>query len=166
MVVKRILLLIILCFAFNVSFAQIADQEVIYKLGSIYSGDVKLTSDQVADLMTDDMYTDYLSGRRLYKSGVIVTSVGAGVVAASGLLFGSMFLPSKTTDNETPGMPLGTALISLGGAITGGAIIAVGVPLLCVGNNRLKNTVEGYNIRNVSLTLGPTRYGAGLSFTF
>ncbi|MBQ7811536.1 MAG: hypothetical protein IJ394_03145 [Bacteroidales bacterium] len=145
--------------------AQVADNGVEYRLGHYRVGGEKLTDVQVAGMLSSDAYSDYLSGRRLYKSGVIVMSVGAGIVGASALLFGSMFLPAGSDSaTDTPGMPLGTAIVSLGGAITGGVVMAAGVPLLCVGDRRLKDAVG--NVRSPQLTLGPTAHGVGFNFTF
>ncbi len=164
---KKLLLSFLLCLigGFSVVSAQVAYNGVEYRLGHYCVGGEKLTDVQVAGMLSSDAYSDYMSGKKLYKSGVIVTSVGAGIVGASALLFGSLFLPIRSnSETEFSGMPLGAAIVSLGGVITGGVVIAAGVPLLCVGNRRLKNTIG--NIHSAQLTLGPTTHGVGFNFAF
>ena len=118
-------------------------------------------------MLSQDAYQDYLSGRRVYNAGVITTSVGAGIVGASGLLFGSIaVIPYGENNAEKVLMPLGIIAMSIYGAIAGGVVMVAGIPCLCVGDHRLRKAAGTCEGPQLALSFGPTTNGIGLGLSF
>lgn len=162
---KRFIITFLLCLATYSAYAQYAD--VRYKLGHLRSDGEKLSKEQVAAVLSQDAYQDYLSGRRVYKAGVITTSVGAGIVGASGLLFGSIaVIPYGENNAEKVLMPLGIIAMSIYGAIAGGVVMVAGIPCLCVGDHRLRKVAGTCEGPQLALSFGPTTNGIGLGLSF
>ena len=134
---KIIMLILFVVIGTHDGFSQIA-----YKHGNLYQNNEKLTKVQVQQMFTADQYKDYVSGKRLYQSGVVLTSVGGAVAGVSAAHLIRVAVIDHKYPNEEPfGVPLG-GIISAGGLLIGGVILAAGVPCLCVGAGRLKATAS------------------------
>lgn len=115
--------------------------QIAYKHGNLYQNNEKLAKVQVQQVLAADQFNDYVSGRRLYNTGVVLTSFGGAVAAVStGFLINSAVANHRNPQmHET--IPVGD-IMSTGGLILGGAILAAGIPCLCVGAGRLKATAS------------------------
>lgn len=139
--IKYFLILITLVIiSTNDAYSQIA-----YKHGNLYQNNEKLTKVQAQQILTTEQYKDYVSGKRLYQSGVVLTSVGGCIAGISTVkLIRLAVLDHKHPIESPPGLspvPL-NGIISAGGLILGGTILAAGIPCLCVGVGRLKATAS------------------------
>lgn len=133
---KIIMLILFVVISTHDAFSQIA-----YKHGSLYQSNEKLTKVQVQQMLSAEQFKDYVSGKRLYNTGVVLTSIGGTVAGVStGFLITSAVANHKNQQTHET-IPVGN-IISTGGLILGGAILAVGIPCLCVGAGRLKTTAS------------------------
>ena len=177
---KRFLSILVAFFALGAGFAQaqINANYLSVKEGQFYNENGVLIHDSlIQPLIGNEIYNETYTGAvKQFKTGkqlVIWGSVGAGV----GLAISTGFLMALTkkypnakelpqNDPLTGGFLGGVALGS-----AGATALAVGIPFLCIGKNRLKWIAEDYNTKhasNVSLNLTgcSAGYGLGLAVNF
>lgn len=128
----------------------------------------RIDIDIARSIMNEDSFQLYSSGRKLYKAGVIVSSIGGGFGAAGIILFATSLCSLNTADSWVPYF-LGT-ITSIPCLIIGGTMLLTSIPLLCVGNARLKKAAEGYNSGDLAfapkLSLGFQPCGIGFGIRF
>lgn len=128
------------------------------KRGRLYmNGDI-ISADQYKRMcMTLDknLWEQYRKGTTYRKSGVWLMSIGAGIVFT-----GMMVM----IDDEV----IGGSLIGVGSAVT-----IAGVPLYCIGVNKRRRSVDGFNSAysrkyayTATLNLGISDVGVGLALNF
>lgn len=141
--------------------------ELISKGDRIFYGGEKMTKTELRGVLSQESYEQYVKARNLNRFGAAMTGAGGAIFIFSAVsVIGGSMNQSKSSDDGLPNdAPVGIAIFS-GAMIVGGAMMAVGIPCICIGCRRVGDIVSEHNTRNVSLTLGPTRYGAGLSLTF
>lgn len=164
---------ILLCSCFTAR-AQYNNEAITYKSFGNYlnsSGD-KLSKADMQGLLSDELYTDYLKGRRKLTTGLVFTGVGV-VAGVSGVALGSSILNDAGASSSVTGAVVGSTagiLVIASGAIAGAVLLAVGIPFTVAGHSGLKGVAASHNsapsASPVSLALGPTPHGLGLSLSF
>jgi len=159
---KRILLVFAaMVFAAVYMDAQVANAplsngaaEILYKSGNLYQDGQKLSSDQVLQLLGQDVYDrSYKPAKGMRTAGIVILSVGAAVTAFGAYTAIEGAVVSKKSE---PGSVLGGGVAEAFGIVivAGGAVVgAVGGTLLGVGSKRIKKLV-------------PASSGAGLALAF
>lgn len=133
--------------------------ELHYRNGALYTSDnVKVSSSAAMSYMSQEDYEQYFQkGSRLFKSGIIVSSVGAGIIAAT-VLFDVIY-SQVTYDPSLAELNLGyIPVASILGASVGGALLLASVPLYWVGTVKLKKAA--------TLSFAPPSGGVGLAVRF
>lgn len=133
---------------------QNTDINLEYKSGKIFVNGENLSQDNYQLFTTETAYLKYNKYRKIYKSGVVLTSIGGTVLAAS--LIYSIY------DIITWNHPLNTyvgPVIGYIGALASVPFIATGVPLWCAGHYKMKNMC-------VKTELAITQNGVGLALKF
>ncbi len=111
-------------------------------------------------------YHTYMSAQKQRRAGKTLIPIGGGVMGV-GLLCVFLSAPSSMADIGSilsPAFLISTALIA-----AGGTLISIGVPLLIIGNSRLRWIADDFNKNlgyKASLTVGPTQNGFGISLIF
>lgn len=121
-----------------------------------------------------DIYNQYKSGLQMYQAGWSLVGIGLAVDAAV-LGFSIGLLAGYDPDPERPTMGPMFAVLLIGGPMVAGALALeiTGIPLICVGNKRMKQSIDAYNITqqpaesaNNFWRIQPTRNGIGLTYNF
>lgn len=154
-----------------------------YHHGHYYCRHERLRGNEIADYIGYSLYgTEYMSAKRKYSWGIILTCLGAGSLvmgvsihscAASFYKFEKSNIPSfpGIPDREIPNDNIeyiGAAACYIAGA----GCLGAGIPLLVKGQRGLRKIADDYNrnyrpdSREYSLNLGTTRNGVGLSLNF
>ena len=164
---KRIpIIVIMLLMACLSASAQYADggNGLRYKGGWLYTMDgAKVDMTTAADYMSQEDYQQYyLKGSRLFKAGIVVSSVGGGIIVGS-LMFDLIYPNVRKNSNFTTGvhvqeMGVHVPVVTWLGSIVGGTLLAVSVPLYCVGAHKLKKVAN--------LSFVTPSGGVGLAFRF
>lgn len=155
----------------------------------------RLTKSEAVSLFSDfhgaDRSSEYLRYRSAYKTGLGLTVggsvltlgggftfvTGVAVVVAGGItipLFAGVDVIAGTdTSSEYSSEIFGKAntILNVGlfATLGGIAMLASGIPTLCVYNSRLNHMEEDYNkayLIPIEVTLGPQRHGFGFALTF
>ena len=115
----------------------------------------------------DIAYQHYLKNRKMERTGWALFGVGLGVGAVGGTLL--LFISDgQKGDAETAMIYASYAAYAMGAGM-----VAAGIPLICVGNIRKKNSHEVYNMYcnqpqafrpELKPTSGPNGLGLALSF--
>ena len=114
-------------------------------------------------------YSQYRQGQRLIGAGW--GTIGGGVLAmiAGGVMIG-LYEPDPNSKNSAPE---GLALGGIAACVVGGAAIATGIPLVCVGyikrNNAYKvynNTCASSSATQLSFNLTAGQNGLGIAMQF
>mgnify|MGYP003500733420 CR=1 FL=1 len=137
---------------------QNPDIKLEYKSGKIFVNGENLNTDNYPLFTTETAYLKYNKYRKIYKSGVVLTSIGGTVLAAS-LIYSicDIIIVGGNWDH-----PLNTyvgPVIGYIGALASVPFIAVGVPLWCAGHYKMKNMC-------VKTELAITQNGVGLALKF
>ncbi len=187
-------ILIILAFlAASVSANAQYNTDLYKKGGKFYLGEEKLSKEQFQTIMSSRYnesgiayYDVWKKNKNMRDAGIALTSAGAASVVAGGftILIGAIIgvgeglgqgLSNAFGGNSQSGNgePLKAPGIITGGFVVGGAGVAMlgaGIPLWCIGSNRMKKAVNGYNglapLKDAELAFGPCPNGVGLSFRF
>lgn len=155
----------------------------------------RLTKSEAVSLFSDfhgaDRSSEYLRYRSAYKTGLGLTVggsvltlgggftfvTGVAVVVAGGItipLFAGVDVIAGTdTSSEYSSEIFGKAntILNVGlfATLGGIAMLASGIPTLCVYNSRLNHMEEDYNkayLIPIEVTFGPQRHGFGFALTF
>lgn len=194
---KRLLLLLVCSFITIAASAQYAVNNVPVLKGSrVYVDGEKIPHEEVMaylvseyDFSVADRWAAY---RSAYKAGLGLTIAGTSLALCSGVVFtGGILTAAGTaisipilgsigiiagnmkpvTDNINNGMSTADKLITIGGcgALAGLAMIASGIPTLCVYKKRLNSTFDEY-MSGISsdayMAFGPTANGIGFALNF
>lgn len=117
------------------------------------------SDEQLKYILGEDAYSTYCSARRQASAGGTIWGLGLGL-AVGGLIPMAVGLGT----NEAAAVSVGSIFFSIGNLL-----LAVGVPIYCVGNARLKwvyNDYEKNGGRAATLSLGETSNGYGLKICF
>lgn len=123
-----------------------------------------------------ELYKQYRSGLRMYTAGWSLMGIGLAIDAATIAYMGwGLYDWAKDYNPECPGMgPVLGFLFT--GMIIGGAFLlfeAPAIPLLCVGEKRMQQSIDAYNIslpepqtaKNY-WSIQPANNGIGLAYHF
>lgn len=170
--------------------AQIADRGPLsYSFGGVYTNinGEKLSKDDLQGYLNSYQYADYLAASRKFKTGVILSGVGAGCFVITGVIIGSVMNAADRYDRKYNGDEAdkwsdeefdNDTVNVLGGAFYGGisswvfiaggvVCTAIGVPKIFIGNNKLKKVANDYNNQpSASLSIGLQPHGFGLAYSF
>ena len=114
-------------------------------------------------------YSQYRKGQRLIGAGW--GTIGGGVLAmiAGGVMMG-IYKPDQNSKDAAPG---GLALGGIAACVVGGAAIATGIPLVCVGYKKRNNAYQIYNNTCASSSATPLTFnltagqnGLGIAMQF
>ena len=142
---------------------------MFYKLGKFTVGYDVIDEAQYRNYFTPEEFQRVNAAMKMRKAGVGITSAGAGLCAASSIMMGlgAMHTDSNEYGSETVELGWGVFWGGFGTMMAGGAMLAAGIPLLCVGESRLKKVAQGYNERNhIILSVNIGQYGPGLALNF
>lgn len=164
--VRLIITLILILTAFCVSEVYAVAQFAAKGDRIFYNGQ-RISKAELRELLPQEDYQTYSKARNLSKFGAGMTGIGGTIFTFSAVTTVGGIIDSRKPINEGEirDTPVGIAIFA-GTMAIGGAIMAVGIPCLCVGRNRVKSFATDYNKSKVSLTLGPTNQGAGLCLNF
>jgi len=155
----------------------------------------RLTKSEAVSLFSDfhgaDRSSEYLRYRSAYKTGLGLTVGGAVLTLGGGFTFltgnivaivGGITLPifaivyagaGTDTTSEYSSEVFGKAntILNVGlfATLGGVAMLASGIPTLCVYNSRLNHMEEDYNkayLIPIEVTFGPQRHGFGFALRF
>lgn len=155
----------------------------------------RLTKSEAVSLFSDfhgaDRSSEYLRYRSAYKTGLGLTVGGSVLTLGGGFTFvtgvavvvaGGITLPlfagvdviaGTDTSSEYSSEIFGKAntILNVGlfATLGGIAMLASGIPTLCVYNSRLNHMEEDYNkayLIPIEVTFGPQRHGFGFALTF
>ncbi len=162
------------------SAAVVPGSLLIYRNGRYYVGPHIITSGELIDYIGYTTYgSTYIKAKRQYLTGMILTTLGAGLLA-TGII---SHISSVDTRNFFDNVPGGISGPDVSGSMTyvavvcdivGAGSLAAGIPILVKANRKLEAIADDYNRRYVqypskpgrSLTIGGCRSGLGLAFNF
>ena len=120
-----------------------------------------------------DIYKQFRSGRQMYSTGWGLLGTGLALDAfAVGFTLGICLPFEQDPEAPTMGPMLAVLLVSLPAAAGGLAFTITGIPLVCVGQKKMKNSFDAYNLSLPSASLQPelrlqaNNNGIGLVCTF
>lgn len=194
---KRILFLFVCSIMTITASAQYADNDPLVLKGSrvFVDGEKIPNADVVAYLTSayDDSVADsWTKNRKAYKTGRGLTVAGSAVTWCGSLVFTAGMIAGAGTLITVPilgmggivagdmqpagdyldgGLSAAEMMISIGGcsALAGLAMLASGIPVLCVYKTRLKTMFQEYGsglASDINLSFGPTGNGIGLALNF
>ena len=196
---KRLILTAFLCLSALVASAQYVvdhDHDIQLKGSRVFVDGERVGNDIVLESLTascgDDVAKLWAKNRRAYKAGLGLTIAGSsleflgGMSIVGGILttaVGGMYVPilgiGAIISGDYSGVKdvsdeiFGTAevLVSVGGyaALAGLAMLASGIPTMCVYKKKLNGMVQEYGpgfTSDVNLTLGPAPNGFGFTLNF
>lgn len=123
-----------------------------------------------------DIYNQYKSGLQMYQAGWSLLGIGlAADAAVLGMIMG--YAIDYHTSTHNPDQPdMGGGMVMLFSIMIAGSALALeipAIPLICVGNKRMKQSIDAYNITqqpaesaNNFWRIQPTSNGIGLTFNF
>lgn len=157
------------CLAAQAQYIGERPQRLERRGGHLYTENgSRIDIDIAHSIMNEESFQLYSSGRKLYKAGVIVSSIGGGFGAVGIVLFATSLGSLNTADSWVPYF-LGT-ITSIPCLIIGGTMLLTSIPLLCVGNARLKKAAECYapgtpaSVSEVSIGIQQSGIGLGIRF--
>lgn len=161
--------IILLSLTVQAQYIEKAPQSLERRAGNLFTEEgVKLDMHNAASILDQDMFHLYSSGKRLYKSGVIVSSIGGGLEAL-GIIVLALGIHSLTYSDSW--VPYFLSVVYASPFMTiGGALLISSIPIFCVANARLKKVADGYSSKKSvfapQLYLGAQPAGIGLGITF
>lgn len=171
---KKLLLSLLLCCVAGslAAFAQVADhgvvgyKEIVCKGDRLFMDGQKLNKAELAGILSQKNYTDYVKARNLSRFGAALTGIGGVVFTFSAMtVVGGIVNQNNVDDSLPPDTPVGIAIFG-GTMAVGGVLLAAGIPCICIGCSKIEKIASDHNDRNATLTLGPTAHGVGFNFTF
>ena len=103
-----------------------------------------------------DIYKQFRSGRQMYSTGWGLLGTGLALDAfALGFTLGICLPFEQDPVAPTMGPMLAVMLVSLPVAAGGLAFTITGIPLVCVGQKKMKNSFDAYNISLSSTHIQP-----------
>lgn len=94
-----------------------------------------------------DIYKQYRSGRQMYSTGWGLLGTGLALDAfAIGFTLGLCVPYEPDPEAPTMGPMLAVMLVGIPVAAGGLAFTITGIPLVCVGQNKMRNSFDAYNI--------------------
>lgn len=194
---KRLLILLLCSFMTIGAAAQYAVQNVPVLKGSrVFMEGEKIPNEAVAAYLAstydDSVAEDWTKNRNAYKTGLGLTIAGSSVIWCGSLVFTAGLIAGAGTlitipilgvggvivgdmepagDYLDKGMSAAELMINIGGctALTGLAMLASGIPVMCVYKKKLNNMFQEYGsglTYDVGLTFGPTNHGVGFALNF
>lgn len=196
---KRLILTVLLCLSALTASAQYIYEQghvIMLKGSGVFVDGEKMEADDVVACLTEcygeDVARAWVKDKRAYKAGLGLTIAGSsleflgGITFVSGILTGAvttMFVPILGTgaiisgdtggvkDFTSEGYGIAETLITVGGccALAGLAMIASGVPTMCVYKKKMKGVLTDYSsafVNDVNVSFGPTAGGVGLTLNF
>lgn len=172
---KKILLTLIVVAVAAIVSIEASAQAPAYmsrEKSDLYLNGMKLTSDQVFELIGEETYdATYRGAIKQYKAGLPMMIVG-GVVGFGGLVLtcvGSVgYIYADNYGEESTAAIL--MYSGLGAAFVGDILCAGGAALFCIGRSRLGWVASDYNRRQRAasrdVTLAPASSGFGLALKF
>ncbi|MBR2936761.1 MAG: hypothetical protein IKB81_06760, partial [Paludibacteraceae bacterium] len=104
----------------------------------------------------EDIYNQFRKGRQMYSTGWGLLGTGLALDAfALGFTLGICLPFNQDLEAPTMGPMLAVMLVSLPVAAGGLAFTITGIPLVCVGQKKMKNSFEAYNISLSSTPIQP-----------
>ena len=97
----------------------------------------------------EDIYNQFRKGRQMYSTGLALDAVALGFTLGMCLPF------NQDPERPTMGPMLGILLVSIPVAAGGLAFTITGIPLVCVGQKKMKNSFDAYNISLSSTPIQP-----------
>ena len=137
---------------------QNPDIKLEYKSGKIFVNGENLSQDNYQLFTTETAYLKYNKYKKIYKSGVVLTSIGGTVLAAS-LIYSICDIIIVGGNWDHPHNTYAGPVIGYIGALASVPFIATGVPLWCAGHYKMKNMC-------VKTELAITQNGVGLALKF
>lgn len=149
-----------------------------YEKNKVYYGGERITKRDCQTFLMlnaqDEIYRQYRSGLRMYTAGWSLVGTGLAFDAfAIGLTIGLCAGFEQDPEAPTMGPMLAILLVSIPVGAAGLACEIAGIPLVCVGQKRMKQSIDAYNI---SLPEPPTaknywsiqssNHGIGLAYHF
>lgn len=159
----------------------------------VFVGEEKLSKSEAVTLFSDihgtDRSAEYLSYRSAYKAGLGLTIGGSIFAAGGGVTFvgglavavaGGITIPlfagidvvagtDSTSEYSSEVFRKASIMLNVGlyATLGGIAMLASGIPTMCVYNSRLNGIEDDYNKHvPVELTFGPQRHGFGFALRF
>lgn len=194
---KRLLLLLVCGFITIAASAQYAVQNVPVLKGSrVFVDGEKISNEAVVAYLVsayDNSVADsWTKNRTAYKTGLGLTIAGSSVTWCGSLVFTAGMIAGAGTLITVPilgmggivagdmqpagdyldgGLSAADLMISIGGcsALAGLAMLASGIPVLCVYKTRLNTMFQEYGsglASDINLSFGPTGSGIGLALKF
>ena len=122
----------------------------------------------------EDIYNQFRKGRQMYSTGWGLLGTGLALDAfALGFTLGICLPFEQDPERPTMGPMLAVMLVSIPVGAGGLAFTITGIPLVCVGQKRMQQSIEAYN---VSLpepqtaknywSIQPSSNGIGLAYHF
>ena len=94
-----------------------------------------------------DIYKQFRSGRQMYNTGWGLLGTGLALDAfAIGFTLGLCVPYEPDPEAPTMGPMLAVMLVGIPVAAGGLAFTITGIPLVCVGQNKMRNSLDAYNI--------------------
>lgn len=154
-----------------------------YHNGHYYYENERLRNEQIADYIGYSLYgTGYLSAKRKYSWGIVLTCIGAGSVIMGAALHANVISMERFEKDNFSGQYGFHSSGSMNGNneyigvaacyIIGAGGLGAGIPLLVKGQRGLRKIADDYNrnygpdSKGYSLNIGTTRSGVGLSLNF
>ena len=94
----------------------------------------------------EDIYNQFRKGRQMYSTGWGLLGTGLALDAFAIGFTASLCGFKQDPERPTMGPMLGILLISFPVAAGGLAFTITGIPLVCVGQKKMKNSFDAYNI--------------------
>lgn len=194
---KRLLLLLVCGFITIAASAQYAvNNPPVLKGSRVFVDGEKISNADVvtylASAYDDSVAEDWNKKRNAYKTGLGLTIAGSAVTWCGSLVFTAGIIVGAGTLITVPilgmggivagdmqpagdyldgGLSASDLMISIGGcsALAGIAMLASGIPVLCVYKTRLKTMFQEYGSglsSDINLSFGPTCNGIGLALNF
>ena len=145
---------------------QNPDIKLEYKSGKIFVNGENLNTDNYPLFTTETAYLKYNKYRKIYKSGVILTSIGGGILATSIIYGAAEMIYARSKWEEKPSDYIGPGtnpylgpVVGIIGAAVSVPFILVGVPLWYAGHYKIKNMC-------IKTELAITQNGVGLALKF
>ncbi len=184
---RTLMILALMLTAFAAGAQYKPSGELQKKGGRLYMEGQKLTNEQISHTLSTVMNDEgvaydqsWNSAYKMRTSGIVLTSVGSAACVAGSFVYivGVAKVIASGIGAGIAGDPDGIVGENelVGGAVllgSGVAMVGSGIPLWCVGGNRMKKVVNGYNSQlpaslgpDMVLAVGPCPNGIGLSLTF
>jgi hypothetical protein len=181
---------VFLCFVASYSVKAQTYNRVEINRGDFYLNNVKQTDSQVREILGEEIYNQtYVSAQKQRKLGNILmiaggatAGVGAGLVIAgaagafgtlthtwyydpsTGKTWGDQYNYDDNLDKMAPIMMIGYGVLAVGTTVLGG-----GIAFKIIGGKRLQWVEQEANRKmrkDVSLNIGTTKYGVGITMKF